>query len=1187
MRSRKTILLLLFSFVSSLIISNTMLSAPASAATKKGSTLKTVYQKSIAWAINTCYTNGSMKNYFVPGNFTDTPMMANILTDKGKNQYTAFTPTLPNTENPIVVGKTTCGLLFGSELLSKYYSTSIESVGISQLPSIGYEKESESTFNRNCIGFKYLAASSASTETTYITPRACFKVNKNNGSVASFLGLDFPSAVENGTPSLLIPTVFGSNFSFTNGTASLNVSFAGKTWSAFTSEVRTHFSDTLLKPVDNGIVTTSRLDQSFATYSKQDNAVNKALKYFTKSTYTNINASKLLFKDKDRLTLYMNYINYMLSQDNALKYRENQCGGKSKKEDLLKETGYLYHKSQNKWCVLDGVDQITGSFSGIKSDGEGMKDVSFADIVKEMQKDKYNSYKTPKLSADAAAEASTDDNGDDDEEDGEQPTCYNSAESLGWILCPALSLAGTGVEGLYGVIKTSFLEIDAPTLLGGGQNSLRDAWANFRDYANVIFIIMLAIVIFSQLTGVGVSNYGIKKILPRLIVMVILVNVSFVICQLAVDLSNILGNGFESMFTDAADKVKLTPPIGQELGPTELGESVGAITTRLVSTATTGALLIGGISIAVSTWEFWLIPLALFFLGCFIGVLFFAIILGVREAGIIVLIALAPVAVVCYALPNTKKLFDKWFKLFSSLLLVFPICGILMGGGIWVSKLMLATGQGRSGITGFFFALVAMLMQVVPFFLVPTLVKGSLAAAGQIGAKIAGFGDNLGRAAKGSIRNSDRYKDTQERLAGNRGQRMLNRDARLRKRDERSAEFRANHRILGMLRHPGGTFRNTQMGQNGRNRRLNRANQAVLAASLNNRDRSDYFEQRQVDELAGDYSSAWQKQGILDDDKQVASQVRGALADLHEDANNIDAKARFTAGMKKLMQSGPERKKLRRELESAVGRNGGKVSDGLRWAMSATKDELAPKKDNALEMFKNVTAMSNPNSEDFGKMSFAKIKDGNGKVMKDEDGNELWVSHSFASGAAGEIGASQIGKMDKPELENYISALKNNELDPKDATKLIAAAHEANDNPNISVDGDKQELVDSIASMSYTHPMVGDNDSVSSVDSSTMNIMARSSQAELTRMANYASNGKTKGQELKQLANVAEATLRGANTGKVNLSAEKAEQLNRILAADKRKTIPYSLRVDHSNPAPPPPSGYHDTGTGSGIIIPN
>ncbi len=55
------------------------------------------------------------------------------------------------------------------------------------------------------------------------------------------------------------------------------------------------------------------------------------------------------------------------------------------------------------------------------------------------------------------------------------------------------------------------------------------------------FAILLVIVILSQVTGMYLSNYGIKKVLPRLIITIILVNLSYIACIIMVDLSNVVG----------------------------------------------------------------------------------------------------------------------------------------------------------------------------------------------------------------------------------------------------------------------------------------------------------------------------------------------------------------------------------------------------------------------------------------------------------------------------------------------------------------------------------------------------------------------------------------------------------------------------------------------------------------------
>ena len=79
-----------------------------------------------------------------------------------------------------------------------------------------------------------------------------------------------------------------------------------------------------------------------------------------------------------------------------------------------------------------------------------------------------------------------------------------------------------------------------------------------------------------------------------------------------------------------------------------------------------------------------------------------------------------------------------------------------------MSKLMLVIG-GSDG--GFFWAFTAMLASIVPIFFIPTVLRNSLNAAGQLGAKISGIGQRVGGRLSGgadkAIRGSERFKNYQ------------------------------------------------------------------------------------------------------------------------------------------------------------------------------------------------------------------------------------------------------------------------------------------------------------------------------------------------------------------------------------------------------------------------------------------
>ena len=69
-----------------------------------------------------------------------------------------------------------------------------------------------------------------------------------------------------------------------------------------------------------------------------------------------------------------------------------------------------------------------------------------------------------------------------------------------------------------------------------------------RNISNVAFIVAFLVIIYSQLTSVGISNYGVKKMLPRLVIAAVLVNLSFTFCAVLLDLSNVTGYAFQDAF---------------------------------------------------------------------------------------------------------------------------------------------------------------------------------------------------------------------------------------------------------------------------------------------------------------------------------------------------------------------------------------------------------------------------------------------------------------------------------------------------------------------------------------------------------------------------------------------------------------------------------------------------------------
>jgi len=316
---------------------------------------------------------------------------------------------------------------------------------------------------------------------------------------------------------------------------------------------------------------------------------------------------------------------------------------------------------------------------------------------------------------------------DPEDSEGDQPNCFNQLGGLSWLLCPIISLVNSVGDFMYRQVENQ-LTIDADLI--DTSSGTFEAWLVFVNIANVIFVIIFLVIIVSQITGLGVSNYGIKKALPRLVLAAVLINMSFIISQLAVDLSNILGSSLNSMLSGVVTFENAA-----------FGETGGASGVGVFFNFVATAILVGGGALILSGG--WMALVGMIFLALIMGVAAIAvifIILALRQAGVIILIAISPLAFAAFILPNTEKLFQRWLSIFKALLLVFPICGLLMGGARMASNILLNTADPEENSI---MMILAFVLPAMSFFLVPMLLKASLAGLGNVGARLSGLGSKL------------------------------------------------------------------------------------------------------------------------------------------------------------------------------------------------------------------------------------------------------------------------------------------------------------------------------------------------------------------------------------------------------------------------------------------------------------
>lgn len=370
---------------------------------------------------------------------------------------------------------------------------------------------------------------------------------------------------------------------------------------------------------------------------------------------------------------------------------------------------------------------------------------------------------------------------------GENPDVGSSdcgIASVGFYICPISTFLAKNMDWLYGKLNDS-LETQ-PLNVTDNKSGLYLAWNIMLGFANAAFIIAFLVIIYSQVTSAGISNYGIKKMLPRLAIAAVLVNISYYICAFAIDLSNISGHALQDVFMQIRTTVLTT---GHSSGGSIEVFTWENLTALILSggAAAVGirAFLVGEGGVLTSA----IILLLPVLLGALLAVLMVVLVLAARHALIVILTIISPLAFVCYLLPGTEKWFEKWRKMFMTMLIFFPAFSLLFGGSQLAAAAIL---QNASTIIE---VILGLAVQIIALPLTPFLFKLS----GGILNRIAGIVNNPNKGLIDRTRNWSKDKSTEianKRSLGNdnlkgrqlirrAGRRMSHRQRRAKERQER------------------------------------------------------------------------------------------------------------------------------------------------------------------------------------------------------------------------------------------------------------------------------------------------------------------------------------------------------------------------------------------------------------------
>ncbi len=569
--------------------------------------------------------------------------------------------------------------------------------------------------------------------------------------------------------------------------------------------------------------------------------------------------------------------------------------------------------------------------------------------------------------------------------DNSNSTC--AIEKLGWVLCPVMETVGRIGDRAFGFLADNFLRTE-PELVSNSNYGTRMAWGLARNLANIAFIIALLIIIYSQVTGAGVTNYGIKKMLPRLIVAAIAVNLSYFICQGMVDLSNIFGYEIKAFLTDTAKQVSdyaAMPPAGSIFGSTD---SPGALQTII------------GYALGVASLVWFLLPLMFMSAGSIVIIcVVIVIILLLRKAFIVLLVVVSPIAFVLYLLPNTERYFRKWLSMLWQLLMVFPVVALLFGSGQLASAIILSSGAGANSSqegkpyysgkdakcvqlpkysttdsngkpvgatsneasiancgtnsTSVMLGLIAAGIAVAPLFAVISVLKGALAAAGAIGGKISGAVESATK--KSGEKVQEKYK------ASAIGQ-MRARDAKI-----RNAQIRAgNYKGRGGRVNPRNWRNSANAYLNDEDSKLNKALSPLG---------SGYAKQRQ--RMTGKEDNAWitekaqefKASGIAGDEAEI-SKLLNKLSGLDKNGNAdrtiTDADKKSALDELKAHSLATQGTALAREVSKAINdaanqasRTGAMSEEGRTYVQSVGRSYTATENQAADQRREQATALSN------------------------------------------------------------------------------------------------------------------------------------------------------------------------------------------------------------------------------------
>ncbi len=306
-----------------------------------------------------------------------------------------------------------------------------------------------------------------------------------------------------------------------------------------------------------------------------------------------------------------------------------------------------------------------------------------------------------------------------------------------WLFCPVIDNISSAVAGLARDVLGPMLEVKP--ISPETTPDLYKTWTHIRDFAVVLFILVFFAIIGATLIQQdigGFDQYTVKKILPRLVIASIMVQFSFLISGIIVDIGNVLGGGIGHLLSAVTDPSK---------GPASFTNLVGNLVTGSVAS-------VAGLG-AVAVLASWTVAIPVL-LGLLLSLLTVFLTLGARFLILAVLIAISPIAMLAWVLPNTRDFAAAWFEFFVRLVLMYPLVILIISVAGIVNQILPFSGDtANSGSAAVAVALIKPLVVIAAFLIIPISFK----LAGLALSRIHGLLTGVAQQGKGLIKGSDMY----------------------------------------------------------------------------------------------------------------------------------------------------------------------------------------------------------------------------------------------------------------------------------------------------------------------------------------------------------------------------------------------------------------------------------------------